>query len=166
MYIIIGADGQQYGPVTSDQLRGWIAEGRANGQTMVRAADSAEWRPLSELHEFALLLSTAKPVLASAPPPFPVTRPARTNQMAIAGMVLGILSITAGCCCYGLPFNVIGVICSALALSEISKDPLAQQGKGLAIAGLVLSILSILLVVLMLVFSLSGSELLRRLNRL
>ena len=35
MYRIVGKDGQQYGPVTAEQLRGWIAENRANAQTLV-----------------------------------------------------------------------------------------------------------------------------------
>ena len=35
MYKIIGADGKEYGPITSEQLRQWMAEGRANLQTRV-----------------------------------------------------------------------------------------------------------------------------------
>jgi hypothetical protein len=35
MYKIIGADGKEYGPITADQLRAWIVEGRANAQTKV-----------------------------------------------------------------------------------------------------------------------------------
>jgi len=165
MYSIIGADGREYGPVSADQLRQWITEGRANAQSRVRAEGTADWKLLSELSEFAQLVSPQR-ALATAPAPFSVTLPRRTNQTAVAGMVLGILSLTAGCCCYGLPFNLVGIICSSVALSQISKDPLTQQGKGFAIAGLVLSILSILLAGLLLAFSFSGSDLLRKLNRL
>src|SRR5262245_49222131 len=126
MYIITGADGREYGPVTSDQLRQWIAEGRANGQSKVRIENSSEWKLLSEVAEFAPLFSTTQQAstVASTPAPFAVTSSPRTNQMAIAGMVLGILSVTTTCCCNGLPFNVIGIICSVMALSQISKDPL------------------------------------------
>ena len=166
MYIIIGADGREYGPVTSDQLREWITEGRANAQSKVRSEGSSEWKLLSELTEFAPLFSTQPAsTLANTPPPFSVTTPPKTNQMAIAGMVLGILSVTASCCCYGLPFNVLGIICSLMALSQISKDPIPQQGKGLAIAGLVLSGVSILIAISLLIFSLTGSDLLRKMNR-
>jgi len=35
MYKIIGADGKEYGPIPAEQLREWIAEGRANAQTKV-----------------------------------------------------------------------------------------------------------------------------------
>jgi hypothetical protein len=167
MYYIIGADGREYGPVTSEQLRQWIAEGRANAQSKVRAENSSEWKLLGEFTDLSPLLSPTNPPssVASSPAPFSVTTPPKTNQMAIAGLVLGILSVTASCCCYGLPFNVVGIICSLMALSQISKDPLTQQGKGLAIAGLVLSIVSILMAVALLVFSLTGTDLLRKLNR-
>ena len=33
MYTIIGGDGKEYGPVTAEQIRSWIAAGRANLET-------------------------------------------------------------------------------------------------------------------------------------
>ena len=69
--------------------------------------------------------------------------------MAVLGLVMGIITITCGgCCCYGFPFNILGVIFSALALSQINSNPQTEQGKGMAIAGLVLSILGTVLVIL------------------
>src|SRR5439155_15452779 len=53
---IIGADRKEYGPVTADQINAWILEGRANGQTLVQALGSSEWKPLSSLTEFATAL--------------------------------------------------------------------------------------------------------------
>jgi len=167
MYIIIGADRREYGPVTLDQLRQWIAEGRVNGQTRVRVEGSTDWKPLLEISELSVLLpSQPAPPSTFAPAPFSVTTSPRTNQMATAGMVLGILSLTLGCCCYGLPFNIAGVICSLVALSQISKDPITQQGKAFAITGLVLSLLSLLMSGLLMIFSFSGTDLLRKINRL
>ena len=164
MYIILGADGQEYGPVTADRLRQWIAENRANAQTRIRPEGATQWKLLGELPEFAPQLSVVPPS-AVAPLPFSITPTPRTNQMAVAGMVLGILAITLGCCCYGLPFNVAGIICSSMALSQISQDPINQQGKAFAIAGLVLSIFSIVFSGLLLAFSLTGSDLLKKLHR-
>ncbi len=66
-YRIIGADGREYGPVTADQVRGWIAQGRANGQTRVRFETSTEWKLLSELPEFGDALGGPAP--AATPPP-------------------------------------------------------------------------------------------------
>jgi len=56
MFKIIGADQKEYGPVTADQINAWILEGRANGQTLVQALGSSEWKPLSGLAEFATAL--------------------------------------------------------------------------------------------------------------
>ena len=86
--------------------------------------------------------------------------------MAVTGMVLGLLSITIGCCCYGLPFNLAGIICSSVALSQIARDPSNQRGKGMATAGLVLSILSIVLAGLVLTLGLASrwTHVLRRMR--
>ena len=146
MYTIIGADGKEYGPVTAEQLRQWIAEGRANAQTRVRIEGSADYRLLGQLTEFFPSLTT--PLGAGfAPAPFPVTPLRPNNPMAVTGLVLGILSMTLGCCCYGLPFNIAGIVFSLIALSQINREPANHQGKGMAVAGLVLSILSLLMAV-------------------
>ena len=52
-YFIIGGDGKQYGPVSGEDLRKWIAEGRVNGQTQAAAEGGAAWQPLSAFPEFA-----------------------------------------------------------------------------------------------------------------
>src|SRR5947209_8774859 len=66
MYKILGADQKEYGPVTADQIRAWIKEGRANAQTLIQSAGSTEWQPLSALTEFADALAAKS---AGAPPP-------------------------------------------------------------------------------------------------
>ncbi len=66
MYKIIGADQKEYGPVTVEQMRQWIAEGRINGQTPVQAAGDTAWKPLSMFAEFAAVLPSMPP----APPLF------------------------------------------------------------------------------------------------
>ena len=167
MYTITGADGREYGPVTADQIRQWIIEGRANAQTKVRAEGSADWKLLTEFPEFAPQ-AAVQPATSLAPAPFPIGPSSRTNSMATAGMVLGILSLTLACCCYGLPFNVAGIICSSIALSQIKKGPVNYQGRGMAIAGLVLSILSIVLAGLLLAFGAASnwSNIFRKIQRL
>jgi hypothetical protein len=52
-YKIIGGDGKEYGLVTADDVRHWIAEGRLNGKSLVQAEGSSEWKMLSALPEFA-----------------------------------------------------------------------------------------------------------------
>ena len=171
MYKIIGADGREYGPVTADRLREWIAEGRASAQTKALAEGSTQWKPLAEYLEFAPLLAPIAPPLP-APGPISITRAPRTNSMALAAMVMGILSMTCGVCCcgccYGLPFNALGIVFALLALSQIRDDPQSQQGRGLAIAGLVLCILSFVIAALSVVLGLAMGtpEVLRKIHRL
>jgi hypothetical protein len=147
MYKITGADGKVYGPVTVEQVRTWISESRANAQTKV------------------LLEGTTAP----APGTISIahTQPPKTNSMALSGMIMGILSITCGLCCYGLPFNVLGIIFSLIGLSQIKSDPIPQKGRGMAIAGLVLSIVSIVLALLLLALGLgmNRNEILQKLQK-
>jgi hypothetical protein len=53
MYTIVGGDQQQYGPVSVDEVRRWIAEGRASAQTQALAEGATEWKPLSAFPEFS-----------------------------------------------------------------------------------------------------------------
>ena len=168
MYKIIGADGREYGPITADQLREWIAEGRANAQTRALADGAAQWKPLTEYLEFAPALGRTPP-LWPAPGPISITPTPRTNSLAMMSMVMGILAMTCGmCCCYGLPFNVLGIVFSLVALAQIRNEPRLQEGRGLAIAGLVLSLLSLVLSFLFFVFGLALSmpDILRHIQRL
>jgi|ERR1017187_5393920 hypothetical protein len=53
MYTIIGGDGKEYGPVTADQVHAWIAGGRANLETKVKALGTDEWRRIADFPELA-----------------------------------------------------------------------------------------------------------------
>jgi uncharacterized RDD family membrane protein YckC len=76
MFTIIGGDGKEYGPVTVDQIRTWIASGRANLDTQAKALGTGEWRQVGDFAEFAspdgappiigeVAASSADPALAS-----------------------------------------------------------------------------------------------------
>jgi len=71
MYKIVGADGHQYGPVTADQLRQWLAENRVNAQTLVQAEGATEWKPLGSLPEFGAQLKPPLVATGSTPPRWP-----------------------------------------------------------------------------------------------
>ena len=68
MYRIVGSDGNEYGPVSTEQLGQWIRERRVNGETRVQAEDGA-WRLLREVPELVVLLQppVVAPPLISAP---------------------------------------------------------------------------------------------------
>jgi hypothetical protein len=166
MYKIIGADGKEYGPVSIEQLRQWINEGRVNSQTSVRGEGGVDWRPLGTLPEFSLLfgVQTAPPTIGPRPGQHMLGQPQRVNPFATTGLIMGLVSITFGlCCCYGIPFNVLGIIFSLVALAQIKSSPHVHSGQGIAIAGLITSLLSFALVALFLMFgvALSWSDIMR-----
>jgi hypothetical protein len=140
MYKMVGADQREYGPVTSDQVREWIAQGRANGQTLA-SFEGSPWKPLSTYPEFADALRTVVPppvgqpshVTAGGPSPYPG---ARTNTASVSGLVLCIL----GTCCS--PLSVIGLILCVVGLIQIQNTP--QQyttTKVVPIIGIIIAIL-------------------------
>ena len=63
-YTIIGGDKKEYGPVTGEEIRQWIAEGRLDAFSQARSENDTEWRPLSAFAEFSALFQTRPP----APP--------------------------------------------------------------------------------------------------
>jgi Domain of unknown function (DUF4190)/GYF domain 2 len=148
-YSIIGADGRQYGPVSREQLQQWIAEGRANTQTQTFTEGSTEWKPLGLLPEFAGCF--APPTPPTIRPPMPSSF-RRTNSSAMAGLIFGLLAFF--CCCKFL-FGPLGIIFSLVGLSQINRQPECYEGRGLAIAGLVLSILSLLLAVFLVLLAMA-----------
>jgi hypothetical protein len=144
MFKIIGGDGRQYGPVSADQIRQWIAEGRANAQTLVQAEGSVEWKPLGHYPEFASPpVSAAMAPTPPAPPAAPATRPV-TNSMAVAGLVFGLIGLLGGWLCCGPILSVLGIVFSSVGLSQINRDPTRQTGRAIAIAGLILSIVALI----------------------
>lgn len=141
-YRVIGTDGREYGPVSQEQVRSWIGEGRANAATLVCAEGSMDWRALGVLPEFRPFVSPASAAM-TATPSYPGAR--RTNAWAIWGFACGLLSLTLCSCCCCLPLNVLGIVFSIIGLVQISNNPQTQTGTTLAILGLVLSVLSFVL---------------------
>ncbi len=67
-YIVIGGDQKQYGPISAEDVRKWIAEGRLNAQSLVKADSDAEFRPLGGFPEFVDALAAHAPT-TEAPAP-------------------------------------------------------------------------------------------------
>ena len=135
MYKIMGADGKEYGPVSGEVLRQWIAERRANAQTRVQAEGSAEWKALLELPEFSATFGSAPPPIS--PPPLSggvaSNRPqGKTSGMAVASLVLGLVGFCGITAILGLIFGIVAQV-------KIRKSGGQLKGGGLAIAGIVIS---------------------------
>ena len=74
MFTIIGADGNEYGPVAAANILEWIIAGRANLQTKARRIGETEWKTLGDFAEFTAppgLAAPAAPIVPAAiPAPF------------------------------------------------------------------------------------------------
>jgi hypothetical protein len=104
MYKIIGADQKQYGPVSSDDIRNWVREGRATGQTLVQAEGQTEWRPLSSFPEFANLTA---PLPSGAPQ---MSAPGMVPTEKIPNYLVQAILCTL-CCC--LPGGIAAIVYAA-----------------------------------------------------
>jgi len=87
---IIGADGQQYGPVSGDQIRGWMAENRVRAETLAQTEGASDWKPLNSFPEFADG-RTVPPTITPPPASYPPPNPRATNKIpaGICGIILG-----------------------------------------------------------------------------
>lgn len=151
MYKILGADQKEYGPASADVIVRWIAERRLDARSKVRRDGEPIWRTLGEFPEFAAVLdprSASAGKSGSVPTPAAPRSPApsapgstlagrrRTSGLAVATLVIGLLAP----CTAGLA-GLVGAILGFVSLRQIARSQGRLTGRGLAIAGLVLSIL-------------------------
>lgn len=138
MYKIIGADGREYGPVSAEQLREWLKQGRVNAHTQVQLDGATEWQVLGALREFNAELAAP----AVLPPPASGATPGgKTSGLAIASLVLGILGLVS-CGATAL----IGLVLGIVAMVKIKNSEGRLSGNGLAIAGTAVSGVFLLLI--------------------
>src|SRR6185436_14754609 len=110
MYKIIGADGKEYGPITAEQVRQWVAEGRANAQTKVLPEGATEWRALAEFPELAAATPIAPPQPTYQPGLASV--PDQVNGPAVGLIITAVLGFLVQLA--ALLINVLGVSFGAL----------------------------------------------------
>src|SRR5579862_1494906 len=116
MYKFQATDGNVYGPVSAEQLKQWIAEGRCNAASKIQAEGSQEWKTLAEFPEFAD--STRSPI--APPPPMPTAPsgiPPKTSGLAIASLILGIV----GFFCAGVT-ALVGLVLGIVAIVKINNS--------------------------------------------
>ena len=95
MYKILGGDGKEYGPVTADQVRQWVTEGRATGATLVQKEGTTDWKPLSSFADFSTLAGAPSLSVAAAMPKA-INAAQAVQGPAIALMIFAILCILGG----------------------------------------------------------------------
>jgi len=159
-------DGKKYGPVSAQELRGWLAEGRLRPDDHVWTEGMADWAPYNTVEELnsGIVPQVGGEVYMQGPGR---TGPQQGNGLAVAGMVLGIVSVPLVCLWFiSLPCAIVG-----LCLSVVGKNKARETntGGGMAITGLVLSCVTLGLLVIGLIAFLMGigmmGEALRNLPR-
>jgi hypothetical protein len=114
MYKIIGSDGKEYGPVSADELRQWMTQGRVNSSTQAQMVGDSGWRPLSTFPE--LNPTGAQPPMSSATPPYAGQRMSTPIVAPPTYLVQSIL-VTLLCC---LPFDIPAIIFAAQVNSKFA----------------------------------------------
>ena len=143
MYRIIGADGNEYGPIAAEQVRQWVAEGRLNGVSKIQVDGSGEWKELREMPEFAALVPPPPPPFTPGAAPRPGYAGTLPPANPLAGWALGT-GIASLPCCGLLILSPVSIVLGAMALSQINQNP-KQGGRGLATAGIVLGCISLVM---------------------
>lgn len=140
-------NGQQAGPVSEEEFGELIRRGAIGPSDLVWNETLSGWEPAGQQPVYIRLTTPAQPAVSEDAPP--LAPPAFTagavpggamDNLAITSFVLGLL---APFCC-GLITGIPAIICGHMSLSRFSNDP-HLQGKGFAIAGLVLGYLGLLI---------------------
>lgn len=121
MYKIIGADGQEYGPVTPEQLRQWITEGRADAQTRAQTLGTTDWKSLKDFPEFAPLFA-APPPAPTPPAGRPLTPPVPARPPHVPNHLVWAILSTLFCC---LPFGIVAIVFAAQVNSKLQSGDVA-----------------------------------------
>jgi hypothetical protein len=139
--IHVNRDATSLGVFSEEEIREGLRTGRFAPSDLGWREGMANWQALSQFTE----LGGAPP---AAPPPQigatstiapPASTPAgKTEPLAIWSFALSLLSLV----CCGFILGIPGVICGHLALSKFQKEP-QLQGKGFAMAGVVIGYLAI-----------------------
>lgn len=123
----------------TDTVRAALAEGRIDwAEHSSRIDQILRARTYGELHNITFDLPAGLSPLPAAPthPPaqiWPAAAPAvsqKTNELALASMICGVLSFATGITA------IAAIITGHMALSKINRT--GEQGRGLAITGLLL----------------------------
>ena len=142
---IIGGDGKEYGPIDLATLQQWAREGRLVRDSKVWDSRTGGWLQGGDISDLAAAFGSASTQPPATTPAIPaplapsstLTATTQTNVLAIWSLVLSLL----GFCCTLLP--IAGIVCGIVALSQIKAR--REDGRGMAIAGIVIGVLMLML---------------------
>jgi hypothetical protein len=153
--------GQQQGPVPLDHLKHWLTTGQLQSTELVWREGMANWMPANqvpELRGFAPAMTGAAAAGFGHQPPQPQAgghvnpvnyeSPYAVQQdprilaqvsQARTSMICGIIGIF----CIGFILGLIAIIMASQAMSSMRKTG-SEEGRGMAVAGMVLGILGLI----------------------
>ncbi|NBB95418.1 MAG: DUF4339 domain-containing protein [Planctomycetes bacterium] len=134
--------GQQYGPVSEEDFRNWVIQGRLTANDMVWTEGMAAWQPASQVPALASVLS-------SAPPPMQSFNREQAPG-AVVALVCGIAGLMFGC--VGVVLGVIAIKQARKGMDCIRQTPGRYTGEGMCTAGRILGIIATVLGSLWLVY--------------
>lgn len=85
------------------------------------------------------------PKAAWQPPPPPAYAQPPSKSLAIASMILGIISITVGWMCFGPIPAIAAIVLGGVSLSQIKKNPDRVTGRPLALTGVITGSLALVM---------------------
>jgi hypothetical protein len=163
MQIHIARDGKQLGPFSLEEINRQLAAGTLSLSDNAWYEGASGWAPLSTVPGVTGGAPSSAPIPPATPSPAPaptspavpvaptvITVAAPTEPLAIWSLVLSLVGLL-GFCCGGPVLGIAGVICGHLGLSKINANP-QLQGRGLAMAGLIIGYFSVVSWALYLLF--------------
>ena len=158
MQIHIARNGKPTGPFSLEEINRQLAAGTlslsdqawyegAAGWAPLSAVPGVDSRPADSIPQPASATTSSMPaVMAPAAGGSVTAAPApsgQTEPLAIWSLVLSLLAVCGFCCTPVVITGIGGVVCGHLALSKIGTRP-ELQGRGLAIAGLIIGYFAII----------------------
>ncbi|MCD4823355.1 MAG: GYF domain-containing protein [Phycisphaerae bacterium] len=133
-FCVVG--GKQFGPISEEALKQWIAEGRLGRADKVWAEGMAEWVAVTAVPELQNAISYSPPAATAVS-----AQPLESAPGAVTSMVCGIVGVCLGCA--GLILGIIALKQQKKAMEYIASEPTRYGGQGYCTAGRVLGIIAI-----------------------
>ena len=129
MYKVKGADNNEYGPISADQVRLWIRENRLNRQSLVENVDAPGWKTLGEFPEFADALGApmAGTIPAGgAPGPAAYADPQTTRAAALSSVKGPAIAIMVWGWIY-VAISLFGIVKALLIDTSATREQAVTQ---------------------------------------
>ena len=157
-YYFKALDEKEYGPLEQAQIRDWLGQGRMDGNSQVRSADSDDWSPLSGHPELSELLAPSR---STPPSPTPSPQADVQHYAPHRGALILTFVILGIACCF--PLGIAAWIMGNNDMQQIEAGMMDPTGKSITNAGKICGIIGTVLAIIgcgaqLLIFALDFSQ--------